>query len=148
MAILTLHFYLALLTTILYHLLYISILPSLSLALAPKTYSNLTPRARKRWDSHAVSSVQCLVNSIMAIYLLICYSQERDPTTWRDRVYGYQSQTATVVTLSSGYFIWHLWETIVHVHLSGWIFVLHAAAAVLLISTSVVSPLFPSSKKI
>lgn len=128
---LPLHIHYTVLSTIFYCISYRYILPRLSSRLSPKRYSNLSARLKLDWDLCAISMLQSLLNSSMAICL--CLSDSPLHTmTWKERIWGYESRTGAVLGAAIGYFIFHLGEAIIHMHLQGPIFVFHGAACVVL----------------
>ncbi|RDW88161.1 hypothetical protein BP6252_00193 [Coleophoma cylindrospora] len=128
---LPLHIHQIVLMTAFYQILYRYILPFLSAKLSPWRYPKLSGVLKLDWDVCAVSLVQSLVNSSLAISLLWTNNPGKD-MTWQERIWGYQSMTGSALGIATGYFLWHLGQEIVHRHIEGWIFVFHGAACLVL----------------
>ena len=84
-----------------------------------------TKLSRHHYSDHIVSITQSCVNSAMGIYLFV-HPEFRELLTAQERILGYHPQTARVLAISMGYFVFHLGESWVHRHIYGRIMVVHA----------------------
>lgn len=128
---LSLHIHEILLMTASYQILYRYLLPLISAKVSPWRYPKLSGVLKVDWDVCAVSLVQSVINSSLAIYLLSSNDPQRD-MTWQERIWGYQSMTGSALGIATGYFVWHLGQEIVHRHIEGWVFVFHGIACLIL----------------
>ncbi|KAH8811665.1 putative polyketide synthase [Xylogone sp. PMI_703] len=128
---LPLHIHHILLMAIFYYIAYRYVLRYISSRLFPRRYPKLSGRLKLDWDLCAVSITQSVINSTIAIVLLLTNDPQND-MTWQERIWGYQKSTGLALGLCTGYFLFHLFETVIHAKIQGTIFVYHAIACLLL----------------
>ncbi|CAB16558.1 TLC domain-containing protein [Schizosaccharomyces pombe] len=93
-------------------------------------YAKLSKKTRLNWDAHVVSSVQSIV--------LIClgYTCLKEVNAFPDKLFGYSVVAGDIYALTAGYFVWDLYITVRYVHITGIGFVIHAIAALFVITFS------------
>ena len=112
-----------------FHLIYVQIAPLLLTYLFPKHYLALSPSGRSDWDLRIVSLVQSTVITCFSLYLIISQHEARSERGWVDRIYGYNDLEGNLLSISVGYFAWHLAHSIVHRKRHGWVMVGHGVIA-------------------
>lgn len=128
---LSLHVHQILTAAFFYYVSYRHALPFLSRQLFSERYPRLPARLKLDWDLSATSMVQSLINSSLAIWLFFI-TDPQNAMTWGERIWGYQSVTGSALGIATGYFIFHLGEALVHMHIQGSIFVYHGIACLVL----------------
>ena len=102
--------------------------PYVSSRLAPKTYPQLSRKAKINWNVHFVSMVQsCFINTL-ALWVIYA-DKERSRMGWKERVWGYTGAGGMVQGFAAGYFAWDLLASIEDVDVHGWGALFHAASA-------------------
>lgn len=90
-----------------YTFLDLALVPRVSSALFPRTYKNLSERARVNWNTRGVSLVQsCFINS--AALWVIFNDRERASFGAKERMWGYTGAGGMVQGFSAGYFLWDI----------------------------------------
>jgi hypothetical protein len=133
LSILPLHVYQALAFAAFYYVLYRHVSPRLAARLAPDVYPKLAHRLQLDWNICTVSLTQSVVNGLMGV-ILILSNADWNKMSWQERVWGYQPRMGTALAISTGYFIYHFLQSIVHVRLEGSIFVYHSIACIIICS--------------
>ncbi|EIN07188.1 DUF887-domain-containing protein [Punctularia strigosozonata HHB-11173 SS5] len=94
--------------------------PALSSWLSPATFGKMNKRQRNQWSNRVVA----LVHAIIIVPLAArCAS---NPVLERDRAFGWDDPSGTVIAIASGYFLWDTLECLIHFVDVG--FVIHALA--------------------
>ena len=112
--------------------------PWLSTVLFPKIYPHFPRRTRVNWDIHVVSLVQSSLINIIALWVMLV-NEERRGMTSGERVYGYDGACGMVQALATGYFVWDLIVSTVHVKIFGVGLWFHAISALWVFSLGFVS---------
>lgn len=121
-----------------YHVLFTYASPLLSSHLVPRTYSQLTPRARVNWNVRVVSFVQsCFINA--AALAVILGDAQRARMDWRGRIWGYSGAGGMVQGFAAGYFLWDLTVSLQHLRILGPGSLAHAVSALLVTCLGFVS---------
>jgi hypothetical protein len=100
--------------------------------------SPYTKLSRHFYNINIVSITQSCVNTAIGIYLL-AHPEFRDGLTAQERVFGYHEQTARLLAISTGYFVFHLGQTWVHRDIHGMIMFTHAVSILAAIMLGFVS---------
>jgi len=138
---LPLHIHEIILSALFYHSICLYISPLLSNLFFPKAYSSLPWKTKLNWDVHVVSLVQSTMISAVALYVMWS-DEERAAMDWKGRVWGYTGGVGLVEALATGYFLWDLWVSIVHVDIFGVGLLAHAVSAFCVFSLGYVWNLF------
>lgn len=125
---LPLHVHEVIFAIVVYQLIFSTFSPIISTYLFPNTYPQFNKRTRINWNVHVVSLVQSLVISIWGLYLMV-YDDERREMNWAGRIWGYTGASGLLQGLATGYFIWDLIVTAMHVDIFGYGMLAHATAA-------------------
>ncbi|EEP82448.1 conserved hypothetical protein [Uncinocarpus reesii 1704] len=113
---------------VLYQFVQSVVSPALSTWLFPKIYPNFPRRTRLNWDVHVVSLVQSTLINTLAIWVMFA-DKERSTMNAGERVYGYSGACALIQALATGYFLWDLIVSTVHVNVFGIGMLFHAVSA-------------------
>ena len=113
---------------LLYHFICLYISPILSNAVIPSTYKKFPRRTKIGWDVHVTSFFQCMLVNIVCLYIMR-YDQERKDMDFRERIWGYTGGCGLVAALATGYFLWDLWVSYVHLDVFGPGMLAHAVSA-------------------
>ncbi|PGH10906.1 hypothetical protein AJ80_07349 [Polytolypa hystricis UAMH7299] len=122
------HVHEILLSFVFYQLLQSVVSPWLSTRLFPKFYPNFPARTKLNWDIHVVSLVQSSLINILALYVMFM-DNERKNMTSGERVYGYLGSSGLIQGMATGYFIWDLIVSTVHIKIFGIGLWFHAISA-------------------
>lgn len=134
------HLPLVLLSAIFYQCVYSFVAPLLWSVLEA-TDPNSSPRETIRsvyFFNNIVSVTQSFINSVLAVYLL-SHPEFRDGLTPNEMALGYHKETARVLAVSMGYFVYHLIGTWMQIGHHGINMVLHAVCALFAVSLGYVS---------
>ncbi|EPX72656.1 DUF887 family protein [Schizosaccharomyces octosporus yFS286] len=93
-------------------------------------YKHLSRRTKLNWDSHVVSSVQSVL-LISLGYLIL-----REVNNFNDKLFGYSVYAGDIYALADGYFLWDLYITVRYAKITGLGFVVHAVAALFVVTFS------------
>jgi hypothetical protein len=135
---LTLHIHEIILSFVFYQVIQSVVSPWLSTTLFPKIYPKFPRRTRLNWDIHVVSLIQSTLINIIALWVMFV-DEERKTMTHGERVYGYDSACGMVQALATGYFVWDLIVSTVHVNIFGIGLWFHAISALWVFSFGFVS---------
>jgi TLC domain len=96
----------------------------------PGTYGRFDRRGKINWDAHVVSMLQCLIINYMALNVML-YDPERKvaDADWKERLWGYTSETGNVQGFAAGYFLWDTLVSIEHLNVLGVSSLVHGIAA-------------------
>ncbi|KAH7387010.1 TLC domain-containing protein [Phaeosphaeria sp. MPI-PUGE-AT-0046c] len=129
------HLPLVILSAIFYQCVYSFVAPLLW-SVFEDTDPNSSPGETIRsvyYFNNIVSVTQSFINSVLAVYLL-SHPEFRDGLNPSEMALGYQKETARVLAVSMGYFVYHLIETWMHIGRHGINMVLHAVCALFAVS--------------
>jgi hypothetical protein len=133
------HLPLVLLSAIFYQLVYSLVAPLLwSFLEYHNPTSSPSKVTRSLWYVNIVSIAQSCINTTLAIYLF-SHPEFRYGLTPQERVLGYHKETARVLAVSMGYFVFHLGEAWVHRGFHGMFMFVHAICALFAVSLGFVS---------
>ncbi|KAI1001420.1 hypothetical protein K3495_g6778 [Podosphaera aphanis] len=107
--------------------------PLLSGWLFPRHYGVLSSKRKLNWDVHVVSLVQSTLINILSLWVLFA-DEERKNMTWQERIWGYTGAVGMIQALATGYFIWDLMVSVIHVKSFGPGMLVHAMSALLVFS--------------
>ncbi|EAS32492.3 uncharacterized protein CIMG_03516 [Coccidioides immitis RS] len=102
--------------------------PALSSWLFPKIYPNFPRRTKLNWDVHVVSLVQSSLINAVALWVMFV-DEERKSMSAAERVYGYSGSCALIQAMATGYFLWDLIVSTLHVRIFGIGLLFHAISA-------------------
>lgn len=137
---LTTHLPLVILSAIFYQCVYSFVAPFLW-SVFEDTDRNSSPTETIRsvyYFSNIVSVTQSFINSVLAVYLL-SHPEFRDGLTPNEMALGYHKETARVLAVSMGYFVYHLIDAWIQIRHHGINMVLHAVCALFAVSLGYVS---------
>lgn len=112
--------------------------PAISSWLFPKIYPNFSRRTKLSWDVHVVSLVQSTLINTVALWVMFV-DEERNTMNAGERVYGYSGACALVQALATGYFLWDLIVSTLHIKTFGVGMWFHAVSALWVFSLGFVS---------
>jgi hypothetical protein len=139
------HIPLIALSALFYQLVYSLVAPLLWNLLGAFNPDSKTRKVtRSLWYINIVSIAQSAVNTALAIYLL-SHPEFRHGLTAQERILGYHKETARVLAVSMGYFVFHLGSTWVQRGQHGMFMFFHAVCALFAVSLGYVS--FERSKQ-
>jgi hypothetical protein len=115
--------------------------PNVSPTIRPQgTTNNKRKLSRYYWIDNLVSFTQSVINSVLAIYLLVNFHvSSRTHLTPQERILGYHEETARVLAIAMGYFLYHLWEAWNNREVYGYSMFLHGVCAIGAVSLGFVS---------
>lgn len=116
-----------------YQLTHSYISPWLSTVLFPRYYPQLPKRTRLNWDIHVVSFVQSVLINVLALWVMFA-DEERKRMNIDERVHGYTGANGLVQALATGYFIYDLIVSTLHINLFGVGMLFHAISALCVFS--------------
>ncbi|CAG8975960.1 hypothetical protein HYALB_00012198 [Hymenoscyphus albidus] len=87
-----------------------------------------TELSRFYWNSNTVSIAQSIINSALAVYVLL-HAEFREGLTAQERILGYHSETAAALAVSTGYFCFHLVNVWIHKKSEGNFMFAHSVCA-------------------
>jgi len=134
---LPLHFNTILLTASFYYLMYNFLGPWMLRNYAPFEYSKMSVKNRLRWDEFTASFSQSLMHNTLLFY--ITFYQKRFAQTPQERMLGYDSQIASVVAFSAGYFLFHFYQVVKDRNIVGPSIVSHGVCGIIILSLGFVS---------
>ncbi|MCJ1473825.1 hypothetical protein MMC13_002477 [Lambiella insularis] len=117
---------------LLYLSLYLFAAPSLSTLAFPAIYPRLPAKTRIDWNIRVVSSIQSTFISLLTLWLLRA-DHERRHMGWEERIWGYTGAGGMAQACATGYFLWDLWVSVVHVDVLGRGSLAHACSALVII---------------
>lgn len=135
---LPLHAHEVLLAFCVYNLLHIYLAPHLSTWLCPSTYPPLPPRTKINWNIRVVSTIQALLISSLAIWVILA-DKERKEMDNRERIWGYTGAMGLTQAFAAGYFLWDVWISTLNLDILGPGSLAHAVSALLITSIGFVS---------
>lgn len=94
--------------------------------LFPKTYPKNKAKSDD-WDLHVVGWAYSIIATPLALYLILHPS----PEIIKDQVYGFSIREARLSALATGYFLWDLSVSAMHIQTQGLGFFLHGAGCFL-----------------
>jgi hypothetical protein len=104
----------------------------------PGTYSKFPRRTQLNWDIHVVSLVQSTLVTAVALWVMYV-DEERKTMESGERVFGYTGACGLVQAMATGYFLWDLIISTLHVNLFGIGLWFHAVSALAVYSLGYVS---------
>ncbi|TAQ83868.1 hypothetical protein B7494_g7808 [Chlorociboria aeruginascens] len=107
--------------------------PQISRRLFPLKYTKLSPERKLNWDVHVVSLCQSTLINILALWVMYV-DEDRKGMDWQQRVWGYTGAAGMIQGLATGYFLWDLMVTLLHVEVFGYGMLAHALSALLVFS--------------
>lgn len=102
--------------------------PRLSKALFPGHYPQLPRRTQLNWNIHMVSFVQSTLVTSVALWVIIT-DRERKEMTLEERIYGYTGASGLVQAMATGYFIYDLIMSAIHLKMFGLGMLFHGISA-------------------
>ncbi|WEW55015.1 hypothetical protein PRK78_000442 [Emydomyces testavorans] len=111
-----------------YQLVQSVISPIVSSWLFPNIYPKFPRRTKLNWDVHVVSLVQSTIINTVALWVMFV-DEERKSMNAGERVFGYSGASALIQALATGYFLWDLIVSTVHVRVFGLGLWFHAVSA-------------------
>jgi hypothetical protein len=128
------HLPLVILSAIFYQLVYSVVAPGIWISLEYLNPSSAPSKVtRSLWYINIVSIAQSCINSALAIYLL-SHPEFRDGLTPQEKILGYHKESARVLAVSMGYFVFHLGSTWVQRGFHGMFMFVHAICALFAVS--------------
>ena len=112
--------------------------------LTDKSNNLSTARAIFWWDISMVSIVQSLVNTGVSGYLL-WHTEFRDGLTPQERILGYHDRTAAALSITVGYFVFHLFQVWWNVDVEGKFMLAHSFASLFATSIAFVSSCYSNT---
>ncbi|RKF53103.1 putative TLC domain-containing protein C17A2.02c [Erysiphe neolycopersici] len=128
-----LHIHEVLLAFLAYTFVDLVVAPVASRRLFPQTYATLSREKRLNWNVHVVSLVQSVTINSLALWVILV-DQERKNMDWTDRVWGYTGAAGMIQALATGYFLWDLLISLIHIKIFGPGLLAHAVSAFLVFS--------------
>lgn len=125
---LPLHIHEVLIAFVFYNLIDGVVSPYFSALLMGKTYREFPPRTRLQWNMHVTSTINAVILSSGAIYVLL-HDNDRLNDTWEERLFGYTGLSGLVQAISAGYFFWDLTVSTANVKYLGAPDLIHAIVA-------------------
>lgn len=127
-----------------YQFLHSVISPWISTKLFPKIYPQFSARTKLNWDVHVVSLVQSTLINIAALWVIFV-DEERKTMSSGERIYGYTGACGLIQALATGYFLWDLIVSTIHIKMFGIGLWFHAVSALCVFSFGYVSKPFHES---
>ena len=142
LATLPLHFHEIIGAFCFYSLLFLFVSPSLSKALFPRNYPQLTAKTKINWNVHVVSLVQSSLICLLGLWV-ISVDEERACMGWEERIWGYTGAVGMVQAFAAGYFLWDLLASAFYLDVLGPGSLAHAASALIVTGLGFVSAYTP-----
>jgi hypothetical protein len=92
----------------------------------------MSSRNRLNWDVHMVSMYQALFINTAALWCIFAdpaRAMQNEPDSWAERLWGYNGAAGMCQAFATGYFLWDVVVSSVHLDVMGASSLVHAIAA-------------------